>query len=80
MESLYNRLVVGDGFPTLNDSDPPVGWKSSDCFTEQLYSNASELWVLTRLFCPTRKILFIYVSTTATQVAYLTATFLHVFM
>ena len=69
MESLYNRLVVGNGFPTPNDSNPPMGWKSSDCFTEQLYSNGSELWVLTCLFRPTRKTLFIYVSTTATQVA-----------
>ena len=80
MESLYQRLVVGDDFPTPNDSDPAVGLKSSDCSTEQPYFDGSEFWVLTCVFRPTRKILFIYVSTTTAHVAYLTASFLHVFM
>jgi len=53
---------------TDNIADPTVRQKSAECLMEHCQSAAFDFWVLTDVFRPTRKILFVYVSIANTLV------------
>ena len=54
-----------DFFPeltaTANREDSTVRRKSAECLMEHCQSTARDFWVLTYMFRPTRKTLFVYV-------------------